>query len=71
MIIDIRGKTDEETYRNAVLAMAALGFNPIRVICEQCGEDTYVFQNYREDEDGYYYRPCSFCGGRMKKDEKA
>ena len=70
MLIDIRGKDDEETYRNGVLAMAALGYPCIRVVCECCGEDAYVFRDYLIDEHGYNKYPCS-CGGRLKKDEKA
>lgn len=63
MIIDVRGKTDEETYRNGVLAMAALGYTPIRVVCEGCGEDAYVFRDFLIDKDGYYTGKCSACGG--------
>ncbi len=70
MIIDIRGKNDEETYKNGILAMAALGYPCIRVVCERCGEDAYVFRPELIDEDGYDKYPCS-CGGRMKQDKEA
>lgn len=69
MIIDVRGNSDEETYRNGVMAMATLGFKPIRVVCEECGEDAYIFRDYLLDEDGYFKAPCSQCGGKMKKDD--
>lgn len=69
MIIDIRGKNDDETYLNGVMTMAALGYTPIRVVCQSCGEDGYVFRGNLIDEDGYFTDPCSFCGGKMKKDE--
>ncbi len=68
MVIDVRGNTDEETYRNAIIAATACGLKSIRVVCEDCGSDAYVFKNYQEDEQGYYKRPCDRCGGKMKRD---
>ncbi len=69
MVIDIRGKNDDETYLNCVMTMAALRYTPIRVVCQSCGEDAYLFRDYLVDEEGYAKDPCYFCGGKMKKDE--
>ena len=68
MIIDVRGKNDDETYRNAVLTMASLGFKPIRVVCEKCGDDAYCFREELIDADGYSKYACT-CGGQMKTEK--
>ncbi len=68
MIIDIRGRSDEETYLNGVLAMAVLGYKPIRVVCESCGEDAYVFSEELFDAEGFSRNTCK-CGGKMKREE--
>ena len=69
MVIDVRGSTDEETYRNTVITMAAMGFPCIRVVCQFCGEDAYIFREDGIDAEGYGKYPCSSCGGRMKRDD--
>lgn len=67
MIIDIRGKTRKETYQNGVKAMKDLGFTPIHIVCETCGEDAYTFSERFIDQNGYFTSPCPKCQGKMKR----
>ncbi len=67
MVINVRGQTIEETHQNILSEAKKLGMEGIRTVCEQCGEDAYVFKKDRIDEEGYSRDLCS-CGGRMKKE---
>ena len=55
MVIDVRGQTIEETHQNILSEAKKLGMEGIRTVCEQCGEEVYVFRDDLIDDHMVQY----------------
>ena len=66
MVIDVRGKTEQETHDNILKVMELCGYKGVKVVCEKCGEEAHRFKDYHIDKDGYIDTACPMCGGRRK-----
>ena len=65
MVIDVRGRDEQETHDNILKVMELAGYKGVKVVCEKCGEEAHCFKDYHIDKDGYIDTTCQ-CGGRRK-----